>query len=182
MASEHIACLCVPLCLQALIAKMNQQQPNNYFLSQQVILEYQFYTQCYASLFASTTQQLKALSPIFRKIVDLLGSEGHQMEFRGSVLWGENQWVCNERTWLWDLAQPFTSLVTLKLKVKVSCTVVSNSLWFHGLQPVLLPRPWNSPSKSAGVGCCFLLQRISPTWGSNPGLPHCRKILYQLSH
>ena len=27
-----------------------------------------------------------------------------------------------------------------------------------------------------------LLQGIFPTQGSNPGLPHCRKILYQLSH
>ena len=26
------------------------------------------------------------------------------------------------------------------------------------------------------------LQGISPTQGSNPGLPHCRQILYQLSH
>ena len=29
-------------------------------------------------------------------------------------------------------------------------------------------------------GC--LLQRIFPTQGSNPGLPHCRQILYRLSH
>ena len=27
-----------------------------------------------------------------------------------------------------------------------------------------------------------LLQGILPTQGSNPGLPHCRQILYQLSH
>ena len=27
-----------------------------------------------------------------------------------------------------------------------------------------------------------LLQRIFPTQGSNPGLPHCRQILHQLSH
>ena len=32
------------------------------------------------------------------------------------------------------------------------------------------------------VGRHFLLQGIFPTWGSNPGLPHCRKILYRLSH
>ena len=31
-------------------------------------------------------------------------------------------------------------------------------------------------------GSSFLLQGISPTQGSNPGLPHCRWILYQLSH
>ena len=32
------------------------------------------------------------------------------------------------------------------------------------------------------VGCYFLLQRIFPTQGSNPGLPHCRQILSRLSH
>ena len=37
--------------------------------------------------------------------------------------------------------------------------------------------PWNSPGKNTGVGCHFLLQRIFPTLGSNPGLPHCRQTL-----
>ena len=32
------------------------------------------------------------------------------------------------------------------------------------------------------VGSLLLLQGIFPTQGSNPGLPHCRQILYQLSH
>ena len=32
------------------------------------------------------------------------------------------------------------------------------------------------------MGCHFLLQRIFPTQGSNPGLPHCRQMLYHLSH
>ena len=32
------------------------------------------------------------------------------------------------------------------------------------------------------MGCGFLLQGIFPTQGSNPHLPHCRKILYYLSH
>ena len=40
----------------------------------------------------------------------------------------------------------------------------------------------NSPGKNTGVGCHFLLQRIFPTQGSNPGLPHCRQILCHLSH
>jgi len=35
----------------------------------------------------------------------------------------------------------------------------------HGLYS-----PWNSPGQN------------TPTQGSNPGLPHCRQILYQLSH
>ena len=33
-----------------------------------------------------------------------------------------------------------------------------------------------------GVGRLFLLQGIFPTQGSNPSLPHCRWILYQLSY
>ena len=32
------------------------------------------------------------------------------------------------------------------------------------------------------MGSLFLLQGIFPTQGSNTGLPHCRQILYQLSH
>ena len=32
------------------------------------------------------------------------------------------------------------------------------------------------------MGSFSLLQGIFPTQGSNPGLPHCRRILYQLSH
>ena len=42
--------------------------------------------------------------------------------------------------------------------------------------------PWDFPGKSTGVGYHFLLQRIFPTQGLNPGLLHCRQILHQLSH
>ena len=38
-----------------------------------------------------------------------------------------------------------------------------------------------SPGQNTGVGGLSLLQGIFPTQGSNPGLPHCRWILYQLS-
>ena len=40
----------------------------------------------------------------------------------------------------------------------------------------------DSPGKDPGVGCHFLLQGVFPTQGSNPGLPHCRWILYYLGH
>ena len=40
----------------------------------------------------------------------------------------------------------------------------------------------HSPSKNTGVGCHALLQGIFPTQGSNPGLPHCRRILCRLNH
>ena len=56
--------------------------------------------------------------------------------------------------------------------------VVSIPLLPHGLQPVSLP----CPGKNTGVDCHVLLQGIFPTQGSNPGLLHCRLILYQLNH
>jgi len=40
----------------------------------------------------------------------------------------------------------------------------------------------DSPGKNTGLGCHFLLQGIFPIQGSNPGLLHCRQILYLLSH
>ena len=47
----------------------------------------------------------------------------------------------------------------------------------HGLYS-----PWNSPGENTGVGRLSVLQKIFPTQGLNCGLPHCGKILYQLSH
>ena len=38
------------------------------------------------------------------------------------------------------------------------------------------------PGKNTRVGCHVLFQGILPTQGLNPGLPHCRWILYHLSH
>ena len=40
----------------------------------------------------------------------------------------------------------------------------------------------DSPDKNSGVSGHALLQGIFPTQRSNPGLPHCRWILYHLSH
>ena len=58
-----------------------------------------------------------------------------------------------------------------------SCSVMSDSLRHHGLYS-----PCNSPGQNTGVGSLSLLQGIFPAQGLNPGLPHCRRILYQLSH
>ena len=45
-----------------------------------------------------------------------------------------------------------------------------------------LPAEPQGKPKNTGVGSLSLLQGIFPTQGSNPGLPHRRRILYQLSH
>ena len=64
---------------------------------------------------------------------------------------------------------------TLNMKVKVAQSCLT-------LKPHGLYSPWNSPGQNTGVGRLSLLQGIFPTQGSSPGLPHCRWILYQLSH
>ena len=63
----------------------------------------------------------------------------------------------------------------------LNCSVVSDSLQPHRLQPARLLSPWDSSGKNTGVGCHALLQGIFLTQGSNPCLLPCRWILYPLS-
>ena len=49
-----------------------------------------------------------------------------------------------------------------------ACSVVSDSLPPHGLQPARLLCPWDSPGRNTGVGCHSLLQGIFLTQGLNP--------------
>ena len=69
-------------------------------------------------------------------------------------------------------AHPSTDSV--KVLVTQSCPTLCDP---HGLYS-----PWNSLGQNTGVGSLSLLQGIIPAQGSNPGLPHCRRIHYQLSH
>ena len=63
--------------------------------------------------------------------------------------------------------------IVYTVKVPHSCLTVCN--------PGLYSR-WYSPGQNTGVCSLSLLQGIFPTQESNPGLPYCRRILYQLSH
>ena len=64
-----------------------------------------------------------------------------------------------------------------------SHSVLFDSLRLHGLHS-----PWNSPGQNGEFSRLLewvspsLLQGIFLTQGLNPGLPHCRRILYQLNH
>ena len=58
-----------------------------------------------------------------------------------------------------------------------SHSVLSDALRPHGLCSL-----WNTPGQNTRVGSLSILQGIFPTQGSNADLPHCRPILYQLSH
>ena len=78
-----------------------------------------------------------------------------------------------------SLVITFTLTYQKKFQILVweSCSVMSNFLWPHGTHSL-----WNSPDQNTRVGSLSLLQWIFPTQGSNSGLQHCRRILYQLSH
>ena len=56
-----------------------------------------------------------------------------------------------------------------KVKVTQSCPTLCDPM----------DCPWNSPGQNNGVGSLSLLQGLFATQGSNPGLLHCRRILYQ---
>ena len=58
------------------------------------------------------------------------------------------------------------------------------TLWTlcNPVEPTSLLGSWNSPGKNTGVGSHAFLQGIILIQRSNPGLLHCRHILYHLSH
>ena len=58
-----------------------------------------------------------------------------------------------------------------KVKVAHSCPTLCDPM---DPMEFFMPEYWS--------GSLSLLQGIFPTQGWNPGLPHCRRILYQLSH
>ena len=78
---------------------------------------------------------------------------------------------------IWDRKESDHSLCKLYFMWKWKSLSRMDSFWPHGLYS-----PWNSSGHNTGVGSLSLLQGIFPTQGLNPGLPHCRQILYQLSH
>ena len=71
-----------------------------------------------------------------------------------------------------------TAILPLHLCLLFSRSVVSDSVtpWTVACQAPL------SMEFSRQEYCHALLQEIFPTQGLNPGLPHCRQILYRLSH
>ena len=79
---------------------------------------------------------------------------------------------------------PGTNAASFIRRVSFIASGVSDSLQPHGLWPVRLLCPWDSPGKDTGVACHALLQ-IFPAQGLNPyllGLLHWQVVLYCLRH
>ena len=85
------------------------------------------------------------------------------------VFWTEEQW--------WKIQGESHLKILVSEWVSQSTSVVSDSL-----RPYRLYSPWHSPGQNTGLGSLSLLHGIFPTQESNPDLPHCRQIFYQLSH
>ena len=93
-------------------------------------------------------------------------SNGHEFEQALGVGNGQGSQVCCS-PWSHKESDITEQLSWTQLKCfiedgleseSVGHSVMSNSLWPHGLQPTRLLCPWNSPGKNNGVGCHFLLQ------------------------
>ena len=72
--------------------------------------------------------------------------------------------------------------MTSRPNYKLDMEIKWKSVMSDSLQPRGLYSPRNSPGQKIEVDSHSLLQGIFPTQKSNPGLSHCRQILYQLNH
>ena len=96
----------------------------------------------------------------------------YDIQFGVQGLYMEEYKVTNSKLGREKANEVSWNLNFISLCVCVSRSVVSDSLQPHGLYPVRLLCPWNSPGKNTGVGYHTLLQGIFPTQGLNPGLLH----------
>ena len=86
----------------------------------------------------------------------------------------------SQDTWISLKGKCWLRGITIIIKLiskSESHSIVSDSLGPYGLHS-----PWNSPGQNTGMGSYSLPKGIFPTQGSNPGLSHCRRLLYHLSH
>ena len=104
----------------------------------------------------------------------------------GEAWWAAISGVTQSRTRLKRLSSSSNKIHYI-IFFSVLCAVLSHSVLSNSLRPMDCSPPGtsvhgDSPGRNTGVVCHALLQGIFPTHGLNPGLPHCRRLLYHLSH
>ena len=101
------------------------------------------------SLLNGCTSINSALSLIPNHFIDskskLINSQKN-LKHNLTIIQIRKEYTPKTQTWLWQY--PANCWVT---------SVVSDSVWPHGLQPTRLLHPWDFPGKSTGVGCHCLL-------------------------
>ena len=103
----------------------------------------------------------------------------------GRAWWAAICGVAQSQTWLKWLSSRSSHCQTFLHYQPHVCLVAQSCLTLWNPMECSLPGSsvlGNSPNQNTGVGCHALLQGIFPSQESNPGLPHCRRILYQLSY
>ena len=112
-------------------------------------------------------------------------SQGYSRKLGSSDMWLLNKWHVND-SYSYSVPNFESSRISVpKISyfggglVTKSCPTLVTP-WTRGSTRLLCA--WDSPGKSTGVGCHFLLQGIFLTQELNPGLLHCRQILYHLSY
>ena len=109
--------------------------------------------------------------------------------------------LCGQHSWLYSFRAPKCRLCRSESLTHRSSSPHSHPTQAKSLSLIQLPvsewvsescsvalcshidyNPWNSPGQNTRVDSLCVLHGIFPTQGSNPGLPHCGQILYQLSH
>ena len=108
-------------------------------------------------------------------------SSGLGLQLPDGAKHGDRNTVGNEARFIFDC----TFYQDRRLGAQVLCLVAQSGLTLCShmdCSPLGSSAHGDSPGKIPGVGCHALLQGILPTQGLNPGLLHCRCILYQLSH
>ena len=100
---------------------------------------------------------------------------GHVWLFCVLLDWGTGHWLFYRHLTI----HSFILFCAALCLVALSCLTLCNPM---NCSPPDSPVHGDSPGKNTGVGCHALLQGIFPTQGSNPGVPHCRCIIYHLSH
>ena len=86
------------------------------------------------------------------------------------------------RVWCLTRTLQYRKWIDTESYIYIQSESENRSVITNSLRPVGLYSPWNSPDQNTWVGSCSLSLGIFPTQGWNPGLLHCRWILYQLSH
>ena len=111
--------------------------------------------------------------------------EPGRLQFMGSQRVGHD-WVTEHthtqtdiwkwKKWKWKLLSHIRHMEVKKVKMKIAQSHLTLC------DPMDCILTCNPSGQNTGVGNLSLLQEIFPNQGSNPGLPHGRQILYQLSH
>ena len=84
--------------------------------------------------------------------------------------------------WLYVVYAIIFTISEIKTEIFIFIESESHSVMLDSLQPHGLYSQWNFPHQNTGGGSLSLFQGIFPSKGLNPGLQHCRWILYQLNY